>query len=471
MKFLAILKDCLREALDTWVFYVMVGISLLTILFIGHVAYRPVSVKEEIQENMARTNLLMQLAYNKAKQEAEKSKKAGKDKPADKGVQVEAMPNGSPPTFDVQDFEKTNPAARKPWQTGYRFYLTLNFEDEQTARTARFVEKLPLAGKKTSTNLARQFQVLFPYLKNVKVAEAEPKSPTEMRYQVTAEATSHYQDWPHNPVVFFALPIRVIRNTISGYIYFWESWIINWIGAAIALLLSTIITAFFIPNMLRKGSVDLLVVKPLSRPVLLLYKYIGGLSFIFCNTVIIVVGIWLVLSLRTNLWGMGFLLNIPVLMFQFALYYAFSTLFAVFSRSPIVSILMTCLCWFVFAFLIGYGYSWLDKTRNLREIVQTQVEAIGEEMPSTEDVPEKAFPEWVYTTADIIHFVTPHLKDLDTLTDKWVIDDITTADTPGRKLTNKLYENFHWTETIVVTSLYIVALLGFSCWWFARKDY
>jgi ABC-type transport system involved in multi-copper enzyme maturation permease subunit len=465
MKFLAILKDSLREALDTWVFYVMVGISMLAILFIGHIAYRPVSVEEEARNNMALINRVMQRGFDKAKKDAEKSKKADKEKQAD------AVSNGSPPTFDVQDFEQTNPDAAQPWQTGYRFYLTLSFEDEQKAKAARFYEKLPVVGNKTSLSFEKQFQALFPYLKNIKVTVAEPKTPTEMRYLVTADSTSRYQDWPHYPVVFFAVPVRVIRVPINAFVQFWESWIINWIGAAVALLLSTIITAFFIPNMLRKGTVDLLVAKPISRPALLLYKYIGGLLFIFLNTVVVVVGIWLVLGLRTNLWGVGFLLSIPVLTFQFALYYAVSTLFAVLSRSPIVAILMTCLCWFLFAVLIGRLYSWIDATRNLRDIVQSQTEITGDEMPTEEQLPERLLPAWAYTTADIVHFVTPHLKDLDTLTDKWILDDVTTPDSRDRKLANKLYENFHWTEAIAVTSLYIVALLAFSCWWFARKDY
>ncbi|HTU91401.1 MAG TPA: ABC transporter permease, partial [Gemmataceae bacterium] len=341
MKFLAILKDSLREALDTKVFYVMVGISLLTILFIGHIAYRPVSVEEEVRDNFFRLNWLLQRSFNKAKQGAEKGKQA------DKGKQAEALANALPPAFDVEDFEQTNPGAVQPWQTGYRFYLTLRFEDEQKVKAARLFEKLPLVGKKTSTGFERQIQTLCPYLKNVKVAAAEPKAPTEMRYLVTADSTSRYQDWPHYPVVFFAVPVRVLHFPINAYVQFWESWIINWIGAAVALLLSTIITAFFIPNMLRKGTVDLLLVKPISRLALLLYKYIGGLLFIFLNTVVVVAGIWLVLGLRTDLWGIGFLLSIPVLTFQFAVYYAVSTLFAVLSRSPIVAILMTCLCWFV----------------------------------------------------------------------------------------------------------------------------
>ena len=465
MKFLAILKDSLREALDTKVFYVMVGISLLTILFIGHIAYRPVSVEEEVRDNFFRLNWLLQRSFNKAKQGAEKGKQA------DKGKQAEALANALPPAFDVEDFEQTNPGAVQPWQTGYRFYLTLRFEDEQKVKAARLFEKLPLVGKKTSTGFERQIQTLCPYLKNVKVAAAEPKAPTEMRYLVTADSTSRYQDWPHYPVVFFAVPVRVLHFPINAYVQFWESWIINWIGAAVALLLSTIITAFFIPNMLRKGTVDLLLVKPISRPALLLNKYIGGLLFIFLNTVVVVAGIWLVLGLRTNLWGIGFLLSIPVLTFQFAVYYAVSTLFAVLSRSPIVAILMTCLCWFVFAIIVGQLYSWIDKTRNLRVIMEAQVEAGFGEMPTDEQMPEKPFPNWVYTTSDIVHLVTPHLKDLDTLTDKWILDDVLPPDSRDRKLADKLYENFQWSETIAVTSLYIVGLLGCSCWWFARRDY
>lgn len=465
MKFLAVLKDSLREALDTWVFYVMVGFSLFAIIFIGHIAYRPVAVEEQARSNMASMNWVLQRTFEKAKKGAEKNKKI------DKGKQAEAVANGSPPSFDVVDFEQTNPGAAQPWETGYRFYFTLTFADEQQAKAVRFQEKIPLIGKKTSTEFEKQFQALFPYLKNLKLTVAEPKIPTEMRYLVTADSTSRYQDWPHYPVVFFALPLNVIRFPINTFVQFWESWIINWIGASVALLLSTIITAFFIPNMLRKGTVDLLLAKPIARPTLLMYKYVGGLLFIFLNTILVVVGIWLVLGLRTNLWGVGFLLSIPVLMFQFAMYYAVSTLFAVLSRSPIVAILMTCLSWFLFAIIVGQGFSWIDKSRNIRDILQTQVEATGEEMPSEDQLPEQLLPAWVYTTADIVHFVTPHLKDLDTLTDKWILDDVLPVDSRERKLANKLYENFHWGEAIAVTALYIVALLGFSCWWFARRDY
>jgi ABC-type transport system involved in multi-copper enzyme maturation permease subunit len=441
MKFLAILKDSLREALDTKVFYVMVGLSLLVVLLVGSIGYQPVSVEEEVHRFTEMMTWLL----------------------ARFGEQNNLA---SPPRWDIADFERTQPDAL-PWQTGYRFALIVEFAEEEGGRRAALMQKASLR------DLEQQLRQHFSYLKNLKVAEEKSNNPREIRYRVTSEGgkSARAEDWPHYPVFLFMVPMRLWQFPISGYVKFWESWIINWIGAAVALLISTIITAFFIPNMLRKGTVDLLVVKPISRPALLLYKYVGGLTFIFLNTVVIVAGIWLALGLRTHMWGTGFLLSIFVLTFQFALYYAVSTLFAVLSRSPIVAILMTCLFWFVFAFLIGYGYSLVDMSRKLHDVIEVQAQAAGEEMPAKEQMPEKPFSETVYTTADIIHFVTPHLKDLDTLTDKWVLDDVTPPDSPQRKAADKAYAGFRWTEAIAVTTLYIMGLLAVSCWWFARKDY
>jgi ABC-type transport system involved in multi-copper enzyme maturation permease subunit len=440
MKFLAILKDSLREALDTKVFYVMVGFSLLVILFVGSVGYRPVSVEEEVRHNMERMTWIMQRIFEKNNL-------------------------GQPPRYDIKDFEQTNPGA-PPWETGYRFAMTVEFADAIQTAAARMTQN------KSVADIERGLRPQFAYLKNLKVTDDKPQAPTELRYLVTAEGgkTSRFQDWPHEPVLFFVVPLRFLHLPVSDFVQFWESTLINWIGAAVALLISTIITAFFIPNMLRKGTVDLLIVKPISRPALLLFKYIGGLTFMFLNTVVVVVGVWLVLGLRTNLWGTGFLFSIAVLTFQFAMYYAVSTLFAVLTRSAIVSILMTCLAWFLFAVVVGYGFQGVDMTRKLQDLASMQAEASGQDMPA-EQPPEKLLPDWAYTTADIIHLVTPHLKDLDVLTNKWILDDVYSDENPQRKAAAKLYADFRWTEALTVTSLYIVVLLVLSCWRFATRDY
>src|SRR5260370_37088846 len=106
-----------------------------------------------------------------------------------------------------------------------------------------------------------------------------------------------------------------------------EHRLVNVLGAPIALLVSVVRAVFSIPNMLRKGTVDLLLVKPIRRPTLLLYKYVGGLTFIFLNTALAVGGVWLVLSLRSGVWAPGFLMSIPLITFYFAILYSLSTLF------------------------------------------------------------------------------------------------------------------------------------------------
>jgi ABC-type transport system involved in multi-copper enzyme maturation permease subunit len=435
MKYLAILKDSLLEALDTKVFYVMVGLSSLVILIVASVSYRQVTVEDEM-ERMARAM-------------SSEMERQGKNANVDK-----------PPTMTVEDFHQTNPDS-KPWERDYKFALVLHLHDPVAAQFAK------MAQKGAVQNMRQGLRKGLKYLKDVQVTEGNPVDPGDLRFEVTTHGSKGAQEWPHEPVVFFALPLSFLHAPIGNFVHFWEDTLVGSIGAAIALLLSAIITAFFIPNMLRKGTVDLLVVKPIHRTTLLLYKYIGGLAFIFLNTTFVVVGIWLVLGLRTGMWGVGFMSSILVITFQFALYYAISTLFGVLTRSAIVAILMSCLAWFIFVGVVGYGYRFIDATRKLPDIIADNKADLGAERPP----PEIQFPDAVYTTADVIHFVTPRLNDLDALVSKLITDDTASPDSQDRKIADKLYASFSWTEALTVTSIYIVFLLAISCWWFATKDY
>ena len=101
-------------------------------------------------------------------------------------------------------------------------------------------------------------------------------------FDVTTTGGSAVRGWPHTIKIFFGA-VTIARDEAPLGMTLWviEDQIINGLGGAVALLISIIITAFFIPNMLRKGSVDLLISKPIGRSQLLIYKYIGGLTFIF----------------------------------------------------------------------------------------------------------------------------------------------------------------------------------------------
>src|SRR4029079_15622091 len=115
-------------------------------------------------------------------------------------------------------------------------------------------------------------------------------------------------------------------------------------------LIGVIVTASFLPNMLRKGTVDLVLAKPVMRVNLLLFKSLAGLTFLFLNAAIAIVGVWFVLGPRTGIWNGGFLWSTFIITFFFAILYSVSALFAVLTRSTVVCIMMTLLAWLVFWF-------------------------------------------------------------------------------------------------------------------------
>jgi hypothetical protein len=436
VKYLAILKDSFREAVDSKVFFVMLGLSALVILLIGSVAYKPVSVEDDL----TRMTRLMTWGMNRQF----------------KGLQG--------PSLRIEDFQQTNDApANQPWKADYRFRFIWEFSEKIDAGQVPAAGRDALANQ-TQTLLRRQFS----YLNDIHVIPSEDADPKAVSLIVTTHGTSvtHRGAWLHDPYVLFAIPASFLRMPLGELVHLVESTLVNTIGAAIALLLSTIITAFFIPNMLRKGTIDLLLVKPIRRPTLLVYKFVGGLLFMFLNSLFIVIGIWLVVGLRSGLWGSGFLLSIFILTYQFAVYYSISTLFAVLTRSPIVAILMTTLAWFLF-FLVGTGYQIVDATRIMVD------PEVGQELGLTEQEQprEKPLPDWVYSTADGLHFAFPRMKDLDALNSKLITDELMPPESQARRTADRFYASFKWGEALAVTTSYIVVFLGLSCLWFATRDY
>ena len=228
---------------------------------------------------------------------------------------------------------------------------------------------------------------------------------------------------------------------------------VNGFGSWIGILVAVVLTSFFVPNMLGKGTVDMLVVKPIHRFVLLLYKYIGGLWFVFLNTAFAVGGVWLMIGLRTGIWAPGFLVSIPGITFYFAILYAVSVLTAVLTRSPIVCILVTVLVW-AMLWGDGIGYSILTAFRKEPE-VKAQADDI---------------PPWVYTTADAVHFVLPRTKDLDVLLTKTIGGELLTEAEYKSNGYDKL-PDINWAESLIVSGVFIAVLLGLACWRFSVKDY
>jgi ABC-type transport system involved in multi-copper enzyme maturation permease subunit len=422
MKFLAILKDSIREAIDTKVFYVTLGLSAFLLLLVASVSFRALTVEEQAQQTARLFNL------------------------ATKGF---GRGSGNAPDFQIENFEKTGPDA-EPWKGIYHF---------------DFVARLPEGaevGKDNDTLAKEQFRRIlkdrFYRHEIVEVEAADRRDPRAVRYPVRIEGSkiNDIRDWDYEPKIFFSIPMSFFPTSLNGAVYWIEDRLVNRFGAWIGILAGIVITAFFIPNMLRKGTIDLLLAKPVRRWSLLLYKYVGGLSFVFLNTAFVVCGLWLVLGLRSGIWAPGFLVSIFAITFFFAILYAVSTFFAVLTRSPIVSILMTVVVW-LFLFVVGIVHQFVDAQRQLERMPEVSLsEPIGD--------------KWWAKAIDAVHFVLPRTNDLDVLTTQFISHSLLTeAERKARGINESV--TLSWGESLTVSAVFVALILGLSCWRFTVKDY
>jgi hypothetical protein len=115
----------------------------------------------------------------------------------------------------------------------------------------------------------------------------------------------------------------------------------GWVG----LLVAIIVTAGSVPSMLQKGTLDLLLARPIGRPSVLVTKYAGGCIYVFLVATLVIGGSWLAISLRTGHWNVYFPLTILTLTYSFAVLYSVSVLVGVMSRSHATAAVMTLLTW------------------------------------------------------------------------------------------------------------------------------
>ncbi len=122
--------------------------------------------------------------------------------------------------------------------------------------------------------------------------------------------------------------------------------------AGLCLLLAIFSSASFVPVMLEKGTIDLLLSKPISRPQLLTGKYLGGLLVVFINILFLIVGVWLIISLKFSYWDFSFILVSLTVTFSFAVLYSIIVLFGVITRSSILGMMVAYLIFLILSPLL-----------------------------------------------------------------------------------------------------------------------
>lgn len=463
MQFFAILRDSFREAVDGFVIYVMLVLSVILLIGIASLSFEPVAADKVIPEMVSRQFLLFLPESGEAKvigttygvnyepseiqtegstvrfrlkvkgttgkdDEADGFRKAvaAWQKPPGKTVKLAVPKDGKPPKFD--DGENPNFELAEP--------IAVSAEEAAAVTPAKMAEFLQ-----------NQFAVhLGVFSAEVSKIE-EPTDKGVYLFDVNLPHATSARGWPQKVGVFFG-GIEIGEVGLGQTIYILEDQIVNGIGSAVSLMIAVVITAFFIPNLVRKGSFDLMVAKPIGRVQLLLYKYLGGLIFIFLLSILNFGGTWLIIGLRSGYWDPMFLLAIPVLTFTFALLYALSTLVAVFTKSAIASIILTL----GFAFLL---------------YVVGQIKSIADQLRARPDAPFK-WPDSAYSIIDAVNMVLPRYKDLDKLMSQVTAKGTLTP--LEQRFQTAVLEIPSWGEAVGLSLVYIAVMLAIACWRFSTRD-
>lgn len=108
--------------------------------------------------------------------------------------------------------------------------------------------------------------------------------------------------------------------------------------------------AGIIPSIMEKGTIDLLLSKPISRSMLLFGRALGGLIAVAVNLVLFVAGIWILYGAFTGVWYLPFLLWTPtIVFFGFLVLYSFIVLINVIAESWVLPMSLMYIHIFLFS--------------------------------------------------------------------------------------------------------------------------
>lgn len=157
----------------------------------------------------------------------------------------------------------------------------------------------------------------------------------------------------------FTVERESVRKIVKSALAAFASYFVGKFGVLVAILVS----ANIIPRMFEAGSIDLLLSKPVSRSALFLTKFFSGCMFILIVSAYFILGLFLIVGMRFDVWDPGLLLSIPVFLFVFAIIYSVSAAAGVVWRNAIVSVLIAVMVW-MFCMGLGTAKGIWDGMRN-----------------------------------------------------------------------------------------------------------
>ena len=196
----------------------------------------------------------------------------------------------------------------------------------------------------------------------------------------------------------------------------------------LCLLLAIFSTSSFIPNMLEKGNIDLILSKPISRIQLIIGKYIGSILFILINIGLLIFGTWLIISLKFSYWNASFLWSIVIITFTFAVLYSIIVLFGIITRSSIFGMMIAYFVYLILSPALFFVKSKVD-IFNISDFFKEILKGL--------------------------YYIIPKTSELMS----GILVDVST----GKSITDY--------QPVISSTIFLIIILGYGVFLFTRKDF
>lgn len=259
----------------------------------------------------------------------------------------------------------------------------------------------------------------------------------------------------------------------------------HWLGF-IAVLLALVTSCSVYPELMREGSIETVVSKPVSRWKVFFAKYLGMLGFMALPLALFCLIVFLAMGLRVGVWKPDVFWAVPLLTFVFSILYSFAVLVGVWTRSTLFALLASMLLWGVcFLVHITESFSYAAGIRNPQAGI-TMDEGMTPRETGESVEPSEGFLTY-YNNLRRATWILPKPRKSTLMLKEILVFDDELGELAGVSLTGLalgmpeegIYrkaqadeaQRMGKAEILVPSALFQVISLGLAGWIFVRRDF
>jgi len=156
--------------------------------------------------------------------------------------------------------------------------------------------------------------------------------------------------------IALAMNMDIVNGVLQGYTVFGQQLntrgldvarFVQSIQAGLAMLISVVglflalmATSTLFPQMTQKGSIELLLCRPVSRWRIITGRFLGGAAIMAFNATYLFLGVWLVLGLKSGVWTRGFPWSTILVIFAFIVLFSVMMAASVATDNGVVGLLI-----------------------------------------------------------------------------------------------------------------------------------